>query len=97
MPRASPNCCQAGRNRAYAAVLTGSIWARSAASDRRRRIFSTVASHHCWSTLSGRSVNSPRMSLPSNTMRLNTSAVTRCPRPNLAAAWVVVNGPLVLA
>ena len=39
--RGWPTCCQAGRKRARAAVGTGSTCARSAASDRRRRIRST--------------------------------------------------------
>ena len=43
-----PTCCQDGRKRPYAAVLTGSTCARSAANERRRRIFNTSASHH-WS------------------------------------------------
>ena len=89
---AAPTCCQAGRNRAYAAVLTGSTWARSAASERRRSTRSTPASHH-WAP----SVNSPRTSAPSEAIRVSASSATRSPSPNRAAASAVVNGPRVRA
>ena len=98
-PRRRPACCHAGRKRPNAAVLTGSIWARSAASERRRRMRSTSASHH-WSMppeSAGASMNSPRISLPSAASRPSTSAATRKPRPNRAAASAVVNGPRVRA
>ena len=59
-------------------------------------ILSTPASHH-WSPASAAAVNSPRTSLPSTAMRPSTSAATRWPRPNRAAASCVVNGTRVRA
>ena len=92
-----PTCCQAGRNRAYAAVLTGSTWARSAASERRRSTRSTPASHHWSDDTEPSPVNSPRTSAESNAIRDRTSSAIRRPRPNRAAASAVVNGPRVRA
>ena len=76
-------------------MLTGSTWARSAASDRRRRIFENVCIAPLFDVrLDG---NSPRTSRRSAAIRPSTSAATRSPSPKRSAASRVVNGPRVRA
>ena len=96
---------QAGRNRPSELGGTGSISARRAASERRRRSRSTWASMNSRPSPTGRpdnpvapaGRNSPSASRPPETSRRSPSVTTAMPRPNLAAGSTAVNGPRVRA
>ena len=88
-------CCQAARNRPRASGSTGSTSLRSRASERRRSLRSTSASHHSEPDPAGR--NSPSSTRPCAASRWRVWRTTAAPSPSRSATWSVVNGPWVRA
>ena len=95
-PRALPPIwCQRGRNAASTRGGTGSISRRSAASERRRSMRSTSASHHSVPAPPGE--NSPATTRPVAPSRLRACSTTKTPRPKRAAQVAAANGACVRA
>ena len=93
--RTGATCCHCGRKRPKVDPLTGSVWARAAASERERIVLSTSGARNSGSSTPWRYRPSTTVFDAASVPTIAWATLAATPKASRTSSWV--NGPRVLA